>query len=78
MVTPDMTGTAKTLPISGHSTRHKRKIVPVKKMHPPDVVDKGIGDAGQMVDDKTGGHFDSEVQQGEQTLEGDLGGQSGN
>ncbi len=44
----------------------------------PDVVDKGIGDAGQMVDDKTGGHFDSEVQQGEQTFEGDLGGQSGN
>ena len=29
-----------------------------------DVADKGIEEAGQMVDDKTGGHFDSEVQQG--------------
>ena len=43
-----------------------------------DVADKGIGEAGQMVDDKTGGHFDSEVQQGEQSVEGDFGGQSGN
>jgi hypothetical protein len=43
-----------------------------------DVADKSLGEAGQMVDDKTGGHFDSEVQQGEQTIEGDLGGQSGN
>jgi hypothetical protein len=43
-----------------------------------DVADKGLGEAGQMVDDKTGGHFDSEVQQGEQSIEGDLGGQSGN
>ena len=34
MVMPDMTGTAQTLRISGHSTRHKRKIIPVKKMHP--------------------------------------------
>jgi hypothetical protein len=38
-----------------------------------DVVDKGLDEAGQMVDDKTGGHFDSEVQQGEQAIEGDLG-----
>ena len=43
-----------------------------------DVVDKGIEEAGQMVDDKTGGHFDSEVQQGEQSIEGDFGGHSGN
>jgi len=43
-----------------------------------DVADKGIEEAGQMVDDKTGGHFDSEVEQGEHTVEGDLGGQSGN
>jgi hypothetical protein len=43
-----------------------------------DVADKGIEEAGQLVDDKTGGHFDSEVQQGEQAVEGDLGGQSGN
>jgi hypothetical protein len=42
-----------------------------------DVVDKGIEEAGQEVDDKTGGHFDSEVQQGEQSIEGDLGDQSG-
>jgi hypothetical protein len=38
-----------------------------------DVADKGLDEAGQMVDDKTGGHFDSEVQQGEQAVEGDLG-----
>ncbi len=43
-----------------------------------DVVDKGIEEAGQMVDDKTGGHFDSEVQQGEQSIEGDFGGRDGN
>ena len=43
-----------------------------------EVEDKGIEEAGQMVDDKTGGHFDSEVQQGEQAIEGDFGGQSGN
>ena len=43
-----------------------------------DVADKGIEEAGQMVDDKTGGHFDSEVQHGEQSAEGDFGGQSGN
>jgi hypothetical protein len=42
-----------------------------------DVVDKGIEEAGQMVDDKTGGHFDSAVQQGEQSIEGDFGGQPG-
>jgi hypothetical protein len=34
-----------------------------------DVMDKGIEEAGQMVDDKTGGHFDSEVQEGEQQAE---------
>jgi hypothetical protein len=43
-----------------------------------DVADKGIEEAGQMVDDKTGGHFDSEVQSGEHSIEADLGGQSGN
>jgi hypothetical protein len=41
------------------------------------VVDKGIGEAGQMVDDKTGGQFDSEVQEGEQQVEEHLGDQSG-
>ena len=35
-----------------------------------DVADKGLGEAGQLVDDKTGGHFDSEVQAGEQHAEG--------
>ena len=43
-----------------------------------DVVDKGLDEAGQMVDDKTGGHFDSEVQEGEHDAEGSLGDQSGN
>jgi antitoxin protein of toxin-antitoxin system len=43
-----------------------------------DVVDKGIEEVGQMVDDTTGGHFDSEVQQGEHSIEEDFGGQSGN
>ena len=43
-----------------------------------DVVDKGLDEAGQMVDDKTGGHFDSEVQEGEKQAEGFLGDQSGN
>jgi len=38
-----------------------------------DVADKGLDEAGQIVDDKTGGHFDSEVQQGEQSIEGELG-----
>jgi hypothetical protein len=44
-----------------------------------DIADKGIGELGQMVDNETGGHFDSEVQQGEQAIEGQFGGgQSGN
>jgi hypothetical protein len=38
-----------------------------------DVADKGIDEVGQMVDDKTGGHFDSEVQEGEQQVEQHLG-----
>ena len=38
-----------------------------------DVVDKGLEEAGQMVDDKTGGHFGSEVQEGEQQAEQHLG-----
>ncbi len=32
-------------------------------------MDKGIEEAGQVVDDKTGGHFDREVQEGDQQAE---------
>ena len=39
-----------------------------------DVVDKGVQEAGQMAEDKTGGKFDSEIQGAEQQAEGDLGG----
>ncbi len=34
-----------------------------------DVADKGIEEAGQTVEDKTGGHFGSEVQEGEHQIE---------
>jgi MT0933-like antitoxin protein len=42
-----------------------------------DVVDKGVQEAGQQVDDKTGGKFDSEIQGAEQQVEGRLGGDQG-
>jgi MT0933-like antitoxin protein len=43
-----------------------------------DVADKGIQEAGQIADDKTGGKFDSEIQGAEQKAEGYLGGDQGN
>jgi len=48
-----------------------------------DIADKGVQEAGQMAEDKTGGKFDSEIQGAEQQAEGRLGGddqgnQSGN
>jgi MT0933-like antitoxin protein len=43
-----------------------------------DVVDKGVQEAGQMAEDKTGGKFDSEIQGAEQQAEGRLGGDQGN
>ena len=39
----------------------------------PDVADKAVEEAGQLADDKTGGRFDSQVEQGEQKAEGFLG-----
>jgi MT0933-like antitoxin protein len=42
-----------------------------------DVVDKGVQEAGQMAEDKTGGKFDSEIQSAEQQAEGRLGGDQG-
>jgi MT0933-like antitoxin protein len=44
----------------------------------PDVVDKGVQEAGQMAEDKTGGKFDSEIQGAEQQVEEHLGGDQGN
>jgi len=38
-----------------------------------DDVDKGLGEAGQDVENKTGGKFDSEIQGAEQQAEGALG-----
>lgn len=43
-----------------------------------DEVDKGVQEAGQMAENKTGGKFDSEIQGGEQQAEGFLGGDQGN
>jgi MT0933-like antitoxin protein len=43
-----------------------------------DIVDKGVQEAGQMAEDKTGGKFDSEIQGAEQQAEGQLGGDQGN
>jgi MT0933-like antitoxin protein len=43
-----------------------------------DIADKGIEEAGQMAEDKTGGKFDSEIQGAEQKAEGQLGGDQGN
>ena len=39
----------------------------------PDVADKAVEEAGQLADDKTGGRFDSLVEQGVLTAEGFLG-----
>jgi MT0933-like antitoxin protein len=39
-----------------------------------DVVDKGVEQAGQMAEEKTGGHFDPEIQKEVQQAEGDIGG----
>jgi hypothetical protein len=46
----------------------------------PDVANKAVEEAGQLADDKTGGRFDSQIEQGEQKAEdylgaGDQGGQ---
>jgi len=38
-----------------------------------DIVDKGLNEAEQFADNKTGGQFDSEIQGGEQQAEGFLG-----
>lgn len=39
----------------------------------PDIADKGIEEAGQLAEDKTGGRFDSEVGDAEQKGEDYLG-----
>ena len=39
----------------------------------PDIADKGIEEAGQLAEDKTGGRFDSEVGDAEQKAEDSLG-----
>ena len=39
----------------------------------PDMANKGIEDAGQAAEGKTGGKFDSQIEQGEQKAEGFLG-----
>ena len=39
----------------------------------PDIADKGLNEAEQFADNKTGGQFDSEIQGGEQQAEGFLG-----
>jgi MT0933-like antitoxin protein len=43
-----------------------------------DVADKGVQEAGQMAEDKTGGKFDSQIQGAEQKAEGSIGGDQGN
>jgi hypothetical protein len=42
----------------------------------PDVANKGIEDAGKVAEDKTGGRYDSQIEQGEQKAEGYLGSDS--
>ena len=42
----------------------------------PDVANKGIEEAGQLAGDKTGGRFDSQIQDAEQRAEGALGSDS--
>jgi hypothetical protein len=39
----------------------------------PDIVDKGLNEAEQFAENKTGGQFDSEIQGAEQQAEGFLG-----
>jgi hypothetical protein len=39
----------------------------------PGMVDKGLNEAEQEADSKTGGKFDSEIQKGDQQAEGFLG-----
>ena len=39
----------------------------------PDVANKGLEEAGQVAGEKTGGRFDSQIEQGEQKAEGFLG-----
>ena len=39
----------------------------------PDIANKGIEEAGNVAGDKTGGKFDSQIEQGEQKAEGFLG-----
>ena len=39
----------------------------------PSMVDKGLGEAEQEAENKTGGKFDSEIQSGDQQAEGFLG-----
>ena len=38
-----------------------------------DIVNKGLNEAEQVAENKTGGRFDSEIQSGEQQAEGFLG-----
>ena len=38
-----------------------------------DLANKGLDEAEQVAEDKTGGHFDSQIQDAEQKAEGDLG-----
>jgi hypothetical protein len=42
----------------------------------PDAAKKGIEEAGQAAGEKTGGRFDSQIEQGEQKVEGFLGADS--
>jgi hypothetical protein len=42
----------------------------------PDIADKGVDEAGKVAEDKTGGRFDSQIDQGEQKAEGFLGSDS--
>jgi MT0933-like antitoxin protein len=42
-----------------------------------DLVDKGLDEAGQQVDDKTGNKFDSQVQDAEKDAENSLGANQG-
>lgn len=39
----------------------------------PDIADKAVDEAGQFADDKTGGKFDSQVQDAEQRADGFFG-----
>jgi hypothetical protein len=43
----------------------------------PDIANKGIEEAGTAAGEKTGGRFDSQIDQGEQKAEGFLGTDSG-